>query len=130
MGAAVLLENHWPLIDENKLQSIKNLSEPDDEDDFFQELLGIFFERVPLLLAEIEANIGSSNALKLQRSAHALKGSAGNLGAIKLMKMAEILENIGSTGTIAGAASHIDELKSIYILTQREIESNWLATKS
>jgi two-component system sensor histidine kinase/response regulator len=126
MGVATQLAEEWPLIDAAKLQSIKNLADPDDEDDFFGDLLAIFFERVPVLLAEISLAISNKDSLKIERSAHALKGTAGNLGALSLMKLAEQLEEMGSAGDIARAPGHLADLERIYPLTKKELESKWL----
>ncbi len=126
MGAAQKLDRAWPIIDAQKLQTIKDLSEPGDEDDFFKELLGIFFQRVPALLVELQAAINSKDPVKLERSAHALKGTAGNLGAMMLMKLAEQLEVMGRSGKTDQAAEVLAELQLTYPLTRKELETHWL----
>ena len=127
MGASVQLQANWPLIDANKLQLIKNLAEPDDqEDNFFPDLLALFFARTPELLGQIARAIADKEAQKLERSAHALKGTAGNLGAIALMKLAENLELIGAQSKLNEAPECLAELERIYPLTKSELETNWL----
>ncbi len=95
MKPALVLETNWPLIDQPRLQSIKALGEPDDADGFFKGLLDIFFERAPSLLKELDAAAVSQDAFRIEKLAHALKGSAGNLGAARMMHLAERLEAIG-----------------------------------
>lgn len=126
MGAAPKLDPAWPIIDSAKLKSIQDLSEPGDEDDFFKELLSIFFQRVPTLLAELETAVTGMNPLKLERSAHALKGTSGNLGAMLMMKLAEQLENTGRAGKLDNAAEVLAELHTVYGLTKKELETHWL----
>jgi HPt (histidine-containing phosphotransfer) domain-containing protein len=126
MGAAFKLDHSWPVIDAQKLQTIKDLGEPDDEDDFFKELLKLFFQRCPVLLADLDKALSDMDPVKLERSAHALKGTSGNLGAILMMKLAEQLESMGRFADTQHAKEVLTELKRIYPLTRQELETNWL----
>ncbi|MCX6128927.1 MAG: Hpt domain-containing protein [Proteobacteria bacterium] len=126
MGAPDLQGDLWSLIDAAKLQAIKNLADPDEDDNFFNDLLAIFFERVPKLINEIRLAVETKEALKLEHAAHALKGTAGNLGAICLMKKAEQLETMGAAGQFLEAPMCLTELERIYPLTKIELESNWI----
>lgn len=120
------LNAEFPLIDEQKLQSIRALGEPDDADGFFKDLVGMFFERVPHLMAEIEVALQKEDSLGLERSAHALKGTAGHLGAIWMMKLAEHIETMGRQSQAKAASNFIIELKSVYPLTCTELQTKWL----
>jgi HPt (histidine-containing phosphotransfer) domain-containing protein len=126
MGAAPKLDEAWPIIDAQKLQAIKNLGEPDDEDDFFKELLNIFFQRCPALLAELDAAVAAKDPVKVERSGHALKGTSGNLGAMMMMKLAEQLEVMGRSGKVENASEVLAELHKTYPLTKKELETKWL----
>lgn len=126
MGAAPKLEQAWPTIDAQKLQAIKNLAEPDDDDDFFKELLNIFFQRCPALLTELDAAVAGKDPVKLERAAHALKGTSGNLGAMMMMKLAEQLEVMGHSGKVENALQVLTDLHKVYPLTKKELESKWL----
>lgn len=116
----------FPLIDAQKLQTIRNLGEPDDADGFFKDLVGIFFERVPGLLIDIEAALAKQDGPGLERSAHALKGTAGHLGAIKMMKLAEHLETMGRESLSPSAHEFLTELHAVYPLTCKELKTKWL----
>ena len=126
MGAALKLENFFdhPVLDEKKLQSIKDLG--DGDDDFFQELTDLFFERVPILLGEIEEALKNKDAHKFERSSHALKGTSGNLGAMRMMKICEHLETMGRNGTIDGLEGLFQDLRNIYPDVQDTLKSKWL----
>lgn len=126
MGAAPKLEQAWPTIDAQKLQAIKNLAEPDDDDDFFKELLSIFFQRCPALLTELDAAVAGKDPVKLERAAHALKGTSGNLGAMMMMKLAEQLEVMGHSGKVENALQVLTDLHKVYPITKKELESKWL----
>lgn len=125
MGSEQSFEGAYPIIDDMKLQSIKDLAEPDDADGFFSELLQIFFQRAPQLMSEIETAIQSGDAQKLERSSHALKGTSGNLGAVRMMHLAEQLEMKGRAKVIDDAARPLsDELLRVYPLTKAELEKS------
>ncbi len=126
MGAAHKIQKfeEESLIDERKLQSIKDLGEGDDS--FFIELTDLFFERVPTLLQEIRDALDNKNAYKLERSSHALKGTSGNLGAIRMMKICEYLETMGREQTIDGLDFLVDDLHHIYPEVEKVIRSEWL----
>ena len=116
-------EEH-PILDAAKLQSIKDLADGDDE--FFVELTDLFFERAPLLLNEMKDALSAQDAYKFERSSHALKGTSGNLGAMKMMKICEELETMGRNGTLEGAQELLDDLVGVYPMTEKELRDNWL----
>lgn len=126
MALALNADEPLPLIDPKKLQLIRDLGEPDDADGFFRGLLQVFFERVPQLLVELEVAIRAADCSGTEQSAHALKGTAGHLGAVWLMQLAAELESMGREQDLAGAEAPLDELKRVYPLTKLELESHWL----
>lgn len=126
MGASLQQQLFLPVIDAVKLQSIKNLAEPNDADGFFRGLIDLFFVRSPTILREIEVAIEQQDPLLLEKAAHAIKGTAGNLGASLMMKLAEDLEQIGHDRHLEGAETILSELRSAFSLTREEIEKDWL----
>ncbi len=67
------------------------------------EVIGIFIEDCPALLAAIEDAITRRNPDDLRKAAHALKGSAGNLSAISLFEGAALLERLGAESRMDAA---------------------------
>ncbi len=47
----------------------------------------------------------------VRRHAHAIKGSAGNIAAMRLHKQAELVEKSACSGDLTGAAQHIATLQ-------------------
>jgi two-component system sensor histidine kinase/response regulator len=127
MGAAAKLLDQVPLIDAAKLQSIKDLGEPGDADGFFRDLLKLFFERAPILLKDIDLALAERDELRLERAAHAMKGTAGNLGAMQMMMLSEQLEKMGRDAQLAGAEAWARELHLVYAETRTELEHRWLS---
>jgi CheY-like chemotaxis protein len=67
------------------------------------EVIGIFIEDCPLLVAAIEDAISRRNPDDLRKAAHALKGTAGNLSAISLFEGAALLEQMGAASRMDAA---------------------------
>jgi len=71
---------------------------------FLQEIVDLFSEDSPKLLAGIRAAIAASDRQALERAAHTLKGSVSNFGAERARAAALQLEMLGRTGDLTGAA--------------------------
>jgi two-component system sensor histidine kinase/response regulator len=62
------------------------------------EVVRLFLEDCPLRVAEIEAAVAARDRPRIQATAHALKGAAGNLSASGLFDAARALERLGADG--------------------------------
>ena len=63
--------------------------------DFFENLIGIFLETGEQKLRDMETAAGSRNYGRFREIAHAMKGSAGQVGAFPLMEICHELARIG-----------------------------------
>ncbi len=88
------------------------------------ELIQLFKELGPEMLADIKDSIERGSAEDLQRSAHTFKGSVGNFAAQDVFQAAFSLENMGRNQELTGAQDVVklletemniltDELKAI-----------------
>ena len=113
-----------PLIDHSKLDAVKELAEPGDADGFFKDLVELFFSRVPILIGEMVDATAKSDPIAVSKSAHTLKGTAGNLGAIRVMKIAETLETLGRSGKLDTVPQLLSDIQSAFALSKVELENN------
>jgi HPt (histidine-containing phosphotransfer) domain-containing protein len=67
----------------------------DDDLEFFREAVGMFMEDHPRMMQDIRAAVQENDADRLHRSAHALKGMAGNFQAVPVFEAARTLEDMG-----------------------------------
>jgi HPt (histidine-containing phosphotransfer) domain-containing protein len=74
------------------------LERVEDDRELLRELVQLFLDDVPLRMRAIHDAVDSRDAEGLQRSAHALKGSAGNLAALAVFEAARELERTAPTG--------------------------------
>jgi CheY-like chemotaxis protein/HPt (histidine-containing phosphotransfer) domain-containing protein len=76
-----------------------------------KELVEVFCSECPAMVREIEHAIERSDASRLRRAAHALKGSVGNFGASEVVTAAQHLELDGRDNNLADAAGHFTQLR-------------------
>ena len=74
------------------------LERVEDDRELLRELVGLFLDDAPPRLTAIHDAVDSRDADGLRRSAHALKGSAGNLAALAVFEAARELELTAPTG--------------------------------
>lgn len=82
------------------MTTIQNLVELDDGGHgLLSEMIEIFREDTPRRIQDILAAVAEGNAEELSRTAHALKGGSGALGANALRGLAADLEVLGREGS-------------------------------
>jgi len=70
---------------------------------FNRELVAIFHQECPTLLAEIDRAIAQKDSKSLRRAAHTIKGSAALFEAEETVARAKVLENMGRESQFEGA---------------------------
>lgn len=93
---------------------------------FFKELVDVILKDYPHLISDINEAIGKGNADKLHRSAHKLKGSISNLGALTAGEILLKLELMGISGDLTGAeesfAALVIEMESLKHVLKKIVE--------
>jgi HPt (histidine-containing phosphotransfer) domain-containing protein len=79
-------------IDPVAIENLRALN-PDDDDAFLKDIIGIFLEDTPQRIAELKESLAAYDQPKFTRAAHSIKGSSSNLGAQNLRTVAEALEH-------------------------------------
>ncbi len=72
-------------------------------EEVLREVVGLFLDEAPRLLAAVRDAVGRRDAVALGRSAHALKGTVASLAAAESAETAARLEALARTGDLAGA---------------------------
>jgi signal transduction histidine kinase/DNA-binding NarL/FixJ family response regulator/HPt (histidine-containing phosphotransfer) domain-containing protein len=76
--------------------------------------VAIYLEDAPLLLAKIRAAAEQPDADALKLSAHSLKSSSANIGALRLAGLCRELELLGASGRVDGAAALVAFAESAF----------------
>ena len=87
------------------------LSQVENDWDLLGELIELFLESSPKLIAEAEAGLARSDSQTIERAAHALKGAMQNMGAVPAVQAAADLEQIGRGGDLTHAQESLIKLK-------------------
>lgn len=106
------------------LTTLRNLVELDDGGDgLLSEMITIFREDTPRRIQDILAAVAKGSADELSRTAHALKGGAGALGANALRTLAAELENLGRDGAMGTAPALAGRLEGIFLASLTALEA-------
>jgi HPt (histidine-containing phosphotransfer) domain-containing protein len=95
--------NHWTVA--------RALAQVEGDEKLLQEIVAIFVDEAPKLLAKLREGIVSRNLELLERTAHNLKGQLGYLGASSAAQMSRELEDTGHHGDLPRAQRIVDELE-------------------
>ena len=79
---------------------------------FLKELVHEFIEAFPEEMKTLKTLYQERNAEQLQRIAHGIKGSAGNLGMTTVFKLCYELEKMGSDSQFENMAPVFDKLEN------------------
>ena len=90
------------------------LARVDGDRALLAELLDICRADAPGMLEDIQRAIAAEDPIRLERTAHALKGAVASLGARRAAESAARLEAIGRQGSVAGAREQLVVLKQDY----------------
>ncbi len=85
------------------------------DEELLRELVELFLEDCPAMMADVKQAIDSGDAQALQRCAHGLKGAVRHLAAQAAVDAAYALETAGREGKL-------DEAPALYEALEREIE--------
>ncbi len=115
-------DDQEPALDAGVLAGLRELQDEGDPD-ILAELAGIFLEDTPGRLAGIRASLEADDAPGVERDAHTLKGSAGNMGATRMSRLAAALQDAGSSGDLSRAPGRLALLEAEYGRVRSELEA-------
>jgi two-component system sensor histidine kinase/response regulator len=108
-GSRASEETEAPL-DERALAGLRELQQ-EGEPDFVKELIELFLSDVPPQLATLREAVRGNDAESVERIAHTLKGSSGNMGAKKMTALCAQLQEAGASRDLAGAPELLERLE-------------------
>jgi len=97
-----------PVLDQNALGHIMDVE--DGEIELLEELLGMFEHDQPPRLDALREAIDSDDLVTIKEIAHAIRGSAGTMGASRLRVVAAMLEAYGQGRPMDESPKHLFEL--------------------
>jgi CheY-like chemotaxis protein len=94
------------------------LSAFEGDNALIREVLGLFLEECPQQMSAIREAVESSDAVKISRTSHSLKGSLSNFAAAGAFQAAQNLERLGREGMVNKAGEAFQVLKEQMSLLQ------------
>lgn len=98
-----------PVIDVQALNNLRAL-DPGNGDAFVREIVAVFATDAPERFAELKQSQSKGDVETFIRSAHSLKGSSANVGALRFRKAAETLEQHARKEGLTGVEPMIESL--------------------
>ncbi|GAA4693269.1 ATP-binding protein [Nocardioides nanhaiensis] len=98
-----------PHLDLLRLEELRELSPGDTG--FLDRAIDGVLDRAPATVADLRRAVAQAQAATLASTAHALKGSALNLGLVTIGEQCRALEALGRSGTLTGAPAILTELE-------------------
>lgn len=109
------------LLDDEILEQLIFLSE--DEPGFWRELVNVFAEEGPEMLAQLAAYLQARNDVLLRKTAHRLIGAAGNLGAVYLVELLREVERLSKEQAYETIAGVLNEIDGVFQATLNELRA-------
>jgi HPt (histidine-containing phosphotransfer) domain-containing protein len=81
------------------------------EVDEYRELIELFIDTGSADCSKIEAGMASHDADQVMRSAHTIKGAAGNLGLFDVSEVAKTIEEGAINNKLGGLSQAVNALK-------------------
>jgi signal transduction histidine kinase/DNA-binding response OmpR family regulator len=101
-----------PVLQQKPLDNIRAMQQPGAAS-ILNRVIGIYLEHSPPLVQKIHQAVASNDAALLLESAHSLKSSSANLGAMHLAELARELEQMGREEDTLSAAALLDTLDDL-----------------
>jgi two-component system sensor histidine kinase/response regulator len=114
-------EEKGPL-DESVVATLRGLQE-EGEPDILEELFDLFLEHVPLQLVALRESVQAGKVHAVERIAHTLKGSSGNMGATRMAALCSELEEIGTSGDPSRAPELLKRLEEDFGRVRTALEA-------
>lgn len=109
---------HVSLLESEQIDSLLDIAGVDG----VRDILAAFWRSTDELSADLARCAETGEAGEAARIAHALKGSAANVGAMRLAEAARDVEALSKTGDHVAARDAIERLAAIYRETRAALE--------
>ena len=107
-------------LDPAALAGLRALAGP-DEPNFFPELVGQFVKHGDGAIPALRQALAAGDAKRVEDLAHSLKGSSGNMGAMRLHRLCGRLQKAGATKDLGSAAPSLGAVAAEYAVVRERL---------
>lgn len=100
-----------PPASEEVVDFVALLARVENDVELLDEMIELFLENSPLLMAEIESGVSQRDSQVVERTAHALKGAMQSIGAMPAARAALQLEDVGRAHDLSAVDEALVDLK-------------------
>ncbi len=118
---AAPVEQTASVIDESVLDNYRRIQQP-GKPDIIKRLVDIYLGSSPDILRKISDAGAKGDMEQLWQSAHSLKSSSANLGAITLAALCEMVEEMGRNNQGGNVSEMIEKIEKEYTRVSRELQ--------
>ena len=108
------------VLDPAVVERLRQLTPP-GEPDVLHEVLTLFLTEVPKKIDALRAAVAAGDMAAVQRTAHSLKGSSGNIGARALYDVCRRLDDDAKSGELARLPPLLARVVAEYARVEAEI---------
>ena len=109
-------------VDREVLARLRRLQD-EDEPDIVAELTGVYLKDARSRLEAIEEALQKGDAPAVERTAHALKGGSGSMGARGMSGLCAQLEEVGVSGDLSRAPELLGRIREELGRVERALEA-------
>jgi len=92
-------------------------------DELVTKMVELFLQVAPERVEAIRSGLGKDDLTNVERGAHSLRSSAGNLGADRVRELAGRIEELAALGNREGLTPLVEELETNFRATVEELEA-------
>ena len=104
------------------MATLRELQE-EGEPDILGELIKLFLSGVHPQLVALREALEGGHAHSVERIAHTLKGSSGNMGARRMSALCAQLQEVGASGDLSRAAGLLERLEAEFARVRPALEA-------
>ncbi|MFZ2807470.1 MAG: Hpt domain-containing protein [Desulfosalsimonadaceae bacterium] len=95
----------------------------DGDMDLLKEVIEIFLEDAPNLVAALRLAVSNRNGEAMERAAHTLKGAAANISAKRLQQLSHIMQETIKKGDVAHMERLFTDMETHYEVLDRVLRA-------
>ena len=108
-------------LDKDRVRELQELAS--DDPSLLGELIDIFLTGTPELIDQMRRALEDEDSASLRRDAHTLKGSSGQMGALRIQDLCATIETLASTGSLVGVEALLSEVSLAFARAVGELRS-------
>ncbi len=113
----------------DRLKELESLMDGEDPA-WLRGLIEQYLEDTALRLRDLRKALDESDAQKLGKTAHVLKGSSNNIGAVLMVDVMQRLQRLGENGSLEGAEALVTEAERLFVTVKSEFELQYLTQEN